>query len=260
MPRLVLAIDTSAEYCSVAIGGRQTCLHSFSRHAPREHSETLHPAIERAIAAAGWLPREAGGHLAGVAVTTGPGSFTGLRIGIAAAKGLAHAWRLPLVGIPTLEVMAEAALGRRSDRLLATAGDRLLATAIGTRSGDCYAALFGEAGQIGDTVSARPREALQRMRVLAAGEFGDGGRAALRGTALPLLFCGAPWRHLRDELATQAGSERLADARHDQPDPAVLAAMASARLAEGAGSAPADVVPQYIRRPANQGSPAGQAC
>lgn len=244
--KFVLAIDTSADYCSVAIGGPSGCLHAYSRLAPREHSEILHPAIARALAAARWYPGEAAANLAGIAVTTGPGSYTGLRIGIAAAKGLAHAWGLQVAGIPTLSAMAE---GARQG------GPGLVAVAIAMRSKNCYAGLFGgePVTQIGETITATPEAALEQVIRLAEG-VGENGA---------VLLCGTPWRSLPAltlDNSRRARPLTLAPAGCDWPDPVVLAAMGVDALERGLGRDPADLEPQYTKPPAGDGLPAGRAC
>ena len=239
VPELVLAIDTSLDRCSVAIGSATKCLYRFSEYAPREHSELLHPAIAAALRELGLDARSAADALAAIAVTTGPGSFTGLRIGIAAAKGLAHAWQLPLLGIPTLEVLAEGLRRERGVDGSSVPRPAILAVAIGTRSGHCYAGAFDRATgqQLGDIVVALPAEALAAIRRLAATGGGD---------PLPLCLAGAPWRGSTEMLRD---GETLAAATNDWPDPAVLAAIGVARLQAGYASRPAEVSPIYLRRP-----------
>ncbi|MCP4537582.1 MAG: tRNA (adenosine(37)-N6)-threonylcarbamoyltransferase complex dimerization subunit type 1 TsaB [Chloroflexi bacterium] len=104
---MLVAIDTSTGYASLALhdGFRVRIEHTWE--SPRRHTVELSP---RLVAALDQLGVDAD-HLSGVAVTRGPGSFTGLRVGIAVAKGLALARGLPLIGVPTLDVVA-AAQGR----------------------------------------------------------------------------------------------------------------------------------------------------
>src|SRR4051812_27054474 len=101
----LLVLDTSADRCSVAVAvdGREPVMRSVV--VGRAHAERLLPMIAEAMAAAG-LP-VAG--LDRIAVTIGPGSFTGVRIGVAAARGLSLATQVAVVGIGTLAVHAEAA-------------------------------------------------------------------------------------------------------------------------------------------------------
>jgi len=104
---MLVAIDTSTDFASLALhDGAQVCV-EHTWQSPRRHTVELLPRLTSALEQ---LALDAG-DLSGVAVTRGPGSFTGLRVGLAAAKGLAIARKLPLIGIPTLDVIA-AAQGR----------------------------------------------------------------------------------------------------------------------------------------------------
>jgi len=103
----ILAIDTCLDACSVAVCAGERVLASASEPMARGHQERLAPMAQAMMAAAG-LPFK---DLTRVAVTVGPGSFTGLRVGLAFAKGLALALDIPCVGIGTLEALAESAEG-----------------------------------------------------------------------------------------------------------------------------------------------------
>lgn len=96
----VLAIDSSAVTASAALTDGETVIKSEFVHTGLTHSETLLPMIKRVM---GELPFEA---LEAIAVTVGPGSFTGVRIGVATAKGLAFAAQIPCIPVSTLEAIA----------------------------------------------------------------------------------------------------------------------------------------------------------
>ena len=99
---LVLGIETSTTQGGVAVVGPAGLVCEYTLNVEVTHSERLLPALDRVL-------RDAGldlGALGGIAVSIGPGSFTGLRIGLSTAKGIAYATGLPLVGVPTLEAMA----------------------------------------------------------------------------------------------------------------------------------------------------------
>src|ERR1700733_4739814 len=91
---LVLAFDTAASACSVAVGRGQTMLARERRDMRHGHAEALLPMIDRVMAAAGLGPRD----IDAVAVSVGPGGFTGIRAGLAAAQGLAMATHARLIG------------------------------------------------------------------------------------------------------------------------------------------------------------------
>ena len=98
----VLGIETSTSVCSVGLVSEGRVLTSFSQNTGLRHAERTMAMADRAIADAGVEFTE----LDGVAVGSGPGSFTGLRIGMAAAKGLCLALNLPLLTVSTLEGLA----------------------------------------------------------------------------------------------------------------------------------------------------------
>jgi tRNA threonylcarbamoyladenosine biosynthesis protein TsaB len=98
----VLAVDTSTLAGGVALVDGARVVGESLLDVRTTHSERVMVAVDRVLADAGWPP----GSLDGLAVTVGPGSFTGLRIGLAAVKGLALALGLPIAAVPTLDAMA----------------------------------------------------------------------------------------------------------------------------------------------------------
>ena len=99
---LILALDTSTAQVSVAFGDHGEVLGAVQLAGGRRHAEQLAPAID-------YLRRELAvdlGHVAAIAVGTGPGLFTGLRVGVTTAKVMAQALRIPVVGIPSLDLVA----------------------------------------------------------------------------------------------------------------------------------------------------------
>ena len=102
----ILAVDTALGACSVAvIEGERTLAHRFVLM-ERGHAEALAPMVQETVRAAGMEFAD----VDRLAVTTGPGTFTGQRVGIAFMRGLRVALNKPLVGITTLDAMAAAAL------------------------------------------------------------------------------------------------------------------------------------------------------
>jgi tRNA threonylcarbamoyladenosine biosynthesis protein TsaB len=97
-----LGIDTASDVASVAVHDGGAVVAECSWFGRQRHTVELAPRVEWALATAG----VAAASLGGVAVALGPGSYTGLRIGLALAKGLAFGAGLPLVGVPTLDVLA----------------------------------------------------------------------------------------------------------------------------------------------------------
>jgi tRNA threonylcarbamoyladenosine biosynthesis protein TsaB len=97
-----LGIDTASDMASVALCDERTVLGESSWRSRRRHTRELAPVVARLLEASELRP----GQLAGVAVAIGPGSYTGLRIGLAFAKGLVGLAGQPLIGVPTLHALA----------------------------------------------------------------------------------------------------------------------------------------------------------
>lgn len=105
---MILGIETSGARCAVALVDGALVVRRL-REMERGHAEALFPMIDEALDAAGAAYRD----LSRIGVCTGPGSFTGIRVGVAAARGLALGLGIPAVGIGRLEALAaEAACGR----------------------------------------------------------------------------------------------------------------------------------------------------
>jgi tRNA threonylcarbamoyladenosine biosynthesis protein TsaB len=102
---MILCIETSSHNCSVALVNEQgvIALREFRPESGYGHAESLHVFIHEMMTAAGVQIRS----LKAVAVSKGPGSYTGLRIGVSAAKGFCHGLDIPLISVDTLLMMAE---------------------------------------------------------------------------------------------------------------------------------------------------------
>lgn len=98
----LLAIDTSTSSMTAAVLEDGRLLKEFNSHAERNHSMYLLPAVQEALRELGLAPRD----LDGIAVGRGPGSYTGVRIGVTVAKTMAWALKLPVFGVSSLEAMA----------------------------------------------------------------------------------------------------------------------------------------------------------
>ena len=96
---IVLGIETATQICSVGLAGEEGFIADSRRSGKTIHAEHLPNAVESVLRDAG-IASEA---LDGIAVSIGPGSFTGLRIGMGMAKGLAYGWDKPLVAVPTMD-------------------------------------------------------------------------------------------------------------------------------------------------------------
>jgi len=114
----ILAIDTATGPCSVALWADGRVVGSLNDNTSSAQSARLLPMIEKLLGQC----CVSYGSLTSVACTTGPGSFTGIRVGLAAARGIAFATKIPSIGFTTLEVMAFAARGKSPVLTALTAG------------------------------------------------------------------------------------------------------------------------------------------
>ncbi|MCL2059047.1 MAG: tRNA (adenosine(37)-N6)-threonylcarbamoyltransferase complex dimerization subunit type 1 TsaB [Oscillospiraceae bacterium] len=136
----ILALDTSGQAVSAAVAeDGQILSHIWLRHG-RAHAEALMPCVDAALSGLGLDI----GAMGAFAVITGPGSFTGLRIGIATAKAFAYAGKTGVAGIPTLDALA---------RNLAGGGDALICPVMDARNGNVYQAIYRAYGRGGECVA-----------------------------------------------------------------------------------------------------------
>ena len=132
----ILAIETSAETCSVAVNSDAGVLERFE-HAPMKHAELILPSVRAVLAEAGWAVRD----LDVIAYGRGPGSFTSLRIGIGVVQGLAWGAELPVAPVSSLQAVAQAALDAA-----AGAGDDVL-VAMDARMDEVFHGAFRRDGE-----------------------------------------------------------------------------------------------------------------
>jgi tRNA threonylcarbamoyladenosine biosynthesis protein TsaB len=129
---MILAADTTAEFGSVALASQDEVIEEVPIHAPEGFSGPLFGQIEALLARNSVTLSEIGLFAAG----SGPGSFTGVRIGLAAMKGLGEVFDRPVAGISNLEALASYGSGK------------LRATVIDARRGEIYGALSSETGEL----------------------------------------------------------------------------------------------------------------
>lgn len=126
---LILSIETATTNCSVALSNNgETLVLKEDYNTSYSHAERLHVYIEEVLKAGNIKPSD----LDAIAISKGPGSYTGLRIGVSAAKGLCFALDLPLISIPTLESLANQS----------TSGDGYVVPMLDARRMEVYAAVF----------------------------------------------------------------------------------------------------------------------
>ncbi len=229
----ILTIDTSGQTEAVGIVDSGRLLAATQSPAGRGHSRTLLAAVDEVLAGCGSTLSE----LDGIAVAIGPGRFSGLRVGLATAKGLATAGECALWGISTLEALAEGA-GGGEGVTGAVRDERWIFAAADARRGEVYCALFertadGTVRRATEDVALPPAEAARRAVERAGGER--------------VLFAGSGAEVYWDEFVGAAGEFAV----FAGAGPSQSAPLALARLAERAGfGAAADtgaLEPVYIR-------------
>jgi len=221
---VILAADTSTGLASVAVrdpGGKIVLVRADGK---RPHSETLLPSFEEALSLAG-LGR---GDVRALAVGTGPGIFTGLRVGLATVKGWALASGLPLLPVPSHEAAAFSSLKEGKKVLVLT----------DARKGEVFASAFcgleedGLPERSGDTLLLP----LGKVRAWAAPYLSDG--PVVFGTAVPLLGEGEG-----DKWSGRASVFK------EEPLAAGVLAIGEVLMSLGRSVGPAFLVPEYVRPP-----------
>jgi tRNA threonylcarbamoyladenosine biosynthesis protein TsaB len=215
----VLAVDTATACCSVAVAEDGELRAAAVDASGMTHSRHLMRLIDQVLASAGWRTSQ----LDGFGVTHGPGSFTGIRIGMSAVMGLAQAVGRPVVGTSALELLAWPLL---------LCGDPVCAL-IDARRGEVYCGAYR---RVGAAV-----EALVSDRVAAPGR-------AIEQAPDPCIFVGNGARLYRDEiLAAKGDGARIAPRFLQYPDAAILAWLTAERLATRGKPASA-LRPLYLRK------------
>ncbi|MGG4624044.1 tRNA (adenosine(37)-N6)-threonylcarbamoyltransferase complex dimerization subunit type 1 TsaB [Serratia odorifera] len=176
----ILAIDTATEACSVALWN-QGETHALFELCPREHTQRILPLVQQILAQSGLALSQ----LDALAFGRGPGSFTGVRIGIGIAQGLALGADLPMLGISTLQTMAQGAWRM-------TGAERVLA-AIDARMGEVYWGGF-ERQLDGSWHDSQPEAVLSPQQVLERAQRlqGEWAQVGTGWQTYPDLLAGTP--------------------------------------------------------------------
>ena len=130
----ILNIDTSSSICSVAVSINGEIAFGVESSKKMDHSSSLAPFVEKALE----FVRERNLHLDAVSISNGPGSYTGLRIGLSMGKGLCYGMNLPLIAISSLEIMAVRAIFTTKD----FNGDELIIPMIDARRMEVYTCVY----------------------------------------------------------------------------------------------------------------------
>lgn len=219
----VLAVETATGWQSVALLDGPEVVASFEEDAGWSHAKRLVPAIDRLLKDTGWALAS----LDGLAVSIGPGSFTGLRVGLATMLGYRSVTSLPLAAVPTLEGMAWNLRG----------SDDLLCPVLKSRLGEVYWAQYrwGEGGAL---IRVAPEQVggLERLAETLPGEavlYGEGwlaNREALVG------------------LLERRGRQACEAPREKMQASAVSVGLAGQELLGCGAPVGAEVFPRYVQR------------
>lgn len=226
----ILAVETSTEWCSVALGrvGVDGAFECFSRH---EHTGAR--SSSRVLPAAGEVLAEAGVRLAdcaAIAFGAGPGSFTGLRTACGVAQGLAFGAELPVIPVNVLMACAESVRNVTRDGVALPAGTAVL-VAIDARMDEAYAATF------------RWDEAANEWKMDGAMQVG--APESIAAPAGAFWLAGNALTVFGDRLTAAGQAARtVPDA---MPDARAMVSIAQRALARGETIAAADAMPIYVR-------------
>lgn len=216
----VLALDAATEACSVALYDGRELLGRFVEPG-RGHAERILGMVEEVLAEAGWRLSA----LDGIAAGVGPGSFTGVRISVATAQGLAFGAGLEVVAVSSLEALALAAV---------QAGARQVLACLDARMGQVYWGCFA-ADPLRGVVAAGPARVTAPVEVCLPAGGAEPHRGIGRGFKAHAQLAG-----IANVAVAPQGADALPDARE-------MAQLGAWRLAAGEAVDPAALAPVYLR-------------
>lgn len=216
----ILALTTATPRCEVALLDGDVIKASTSYVDEMMHAERVFPAIDTVLTQANCSRADLGA----VACDVGPGSFTGVRVGLASAKGMALALQIPLLGISGLTAMAAAVFHARPDAAAA-------ACLLDAKRGESFVAVYTR----GNELALEPRHVPAEQALSALGDWANKSDC---------VRCGLPLNALPD-----ARERRIEGEDCERPSASWLARLAAARLAAGDTLPLAQIEPIYVRPP-----------
>ena len=216
----ILGIETSTMTGSIAIICDERLIVEYSVNTKTTHAERLLTSIDLVLQSASLTVQE----LDGIAVASGPGSFTGLRIGITTAKSIAYSIGKPIVGVPSLDALAAQYLH----------SDLLLCPIFDARKKEVYSAFYrntgGQVQRLSDYSVITPENLVKDLEE-------------------PVLFLGDGVAPYRQQLTSLMGERALfSDPAHLPPRGSLVATLGSRRLADGDYDDSFALTPCYIRK------------
>ncbi len=218
---LILGIDTATEQVGCAIGGHEGVLAAFQAAKGRRHAEVLTPAIQFTCRQAGVELSEIGA----VAVDVGPGLFTGLRVGVATAKAMASALRIPVIGVSSLDLVA----------FPVRWSNRRIVSVIDARRGEVFTGSYrqvpGGLQRVSPHVLESPEQLASELQALGE-EYLAVGDGALR----------------YGEVLSDISRLEVADLGLAHPSAGSLVQLAHARALREDFESPWEIQPVYLRK------------
>jgi tRNA threonylcarbamoyladenosine biosynthesis protein TsaB len=219
---LVIGLDSATNVAGLAIANEQEIIAEVHLNTNKNHSQRLMPTLD-------WLLKETGYELKDIdayAVAYGPGSFTGLRIGLATVKALAHTQEKPVIGISTLDSLAHNLGGARG----------YICPILNARRNEVYSALYRGEGtsveRIGEYEAINPEILLEKLNQLD--EY--------------ITFVGDGIAVYRDLIQAKLPKGILAQISNCNCRAAQVAMLGMKKLLEGNVSSPLDLEPVYLRQ------------
>jgi len=236
----ILGIETSTMTGSVALMDEERLIAEYTLRLPRQskerrvgvfarlrretHTSRLMPTIDRILKDASFAIKD----LDGIAVSLGPGSFTGLRIGIATAKGLAQGLDIPVVGIPTLDGLAFQLFNCKD----------LVSPILDARKGEVYCALYKNGKRLTKYMACEPGGLLKKIEL------------RVKGQGLRVIFLGDGVEIYGDLIERRLGRKAVFSPKTRRlPSAASIAELGLKRLRRGKKSELLTLKPIYVRAP-----------
>ncbi len=218
----ILGIETSTMTGSVALMDEERLIAEYTLNLAETHTSRLMPAIDRVLKDAFLTIKD----LDGIAVSLGPGSFTGLRIGIATAKGLAQGLNIPIVGIPTLDGLAFNLFNCKD----------LVCPLLDARKGEVYYALYKNGKRLSKYMAYEPGELLEKIGL------------RIKGQGLRVIFLGDGIEVYGDLIKKRLGRKAIFASKAQRlPNAASITELGLKKLRRGKKSELLTLKPIYIR-------------
>ena len=223
----ILALDTTTDICSIAVAEDERLLGEYNFAHTMDLSQRLMPSIVSLLKDSGLEVKD----VQGIGASLGPGSFTGLRIGITTAKTLAQVRKVPIAGVVTLDLLAH-----QADYLPET----LICPLIKVRKGEVYYAFY-----------QANRGSLERLSEYKSGPVSGIRQSEIRNPKSEIVFCGdAAADNLPALQETLGDRVVLAPDWLSYPKASILARLAHDMILREETADPISLVPFYIRKSA----------